>query len=56
MEKVEAAELKMNAARDALLSYVEGRETIDRDRHRRLVAELKNAQADFLKAISELGE
>jgi hypothetical protein len=38
MEEVEAAEAKMNATKDALLNYIEGRETIDRDRHRRLVA------------------
>ena len=56
MEEVEAAEAKMNAAKDALLSYIEGREAINRDQHRRLVAQLKKAQADFLKAISELGE
>ena len=57
MEEVEAAEAKMNAAKDALLlSYIEGREAINRDQHRRLLAQLKKAQADFLKAISELGE
>ncbi len=56
MEEVEAAEAKMNAAKDALLDYVEKRKTIDRDHHRRLVARLKKAQADFLRAISELGE
>ena len=56
VEGVETAEEKMNAAKDALLKYIEGRQAIDRDRHRRLVAQLKKAQADFLKAISELGE
>jgi hypothetical protein len=56
LEEVEAAESKMNAAKDALLKYVEGRQAIGRDQHRRLVAQLKKAQADFLKAISELGE
>jgi hypothetical protein len=56
MEKVEAAEAKMNAAKNALLKYIEGGEAIDRERHLRLVAQLKKAQADFLKAISELGE
>ena len=56
MEEVEAAEAKMNAAKDALLKYIEGRQAIDRDRHQRLVAQLKKAQAEFLKAISELGE
>ena len=56
MEEVEAAEAKMNAAKNTLLNYIEGREAIDRDRHGRLVAQLKKAPADFLKAISELGE
>ena len=55
-EEVEAAESKMNAAKDALLKYIEEQKTIDRDRHRQLVAQLKKAQADLLKAISELGE
>lgn len=56
MEELEAAEAKMNSAKDALLSYIEGRKPIDRDQHRRLVARLKKAQAEFLKAIAELGE
>jgi hypothetical protein len=56
MEEVEAAEAKMNAAKETLLRYIEGQESIDRDHHRRLVAKLKKAQADFLKAVSELDE
>jgi hypothetical protein len=56
MEQVEAAEAKMNTARDALLDYIERREAIDRDRHRRLLARLKKAEAEFHKAVSELGE
>jgi hypothetical protein len=56
MEEVEAAEAKMNAAKDALLKYIEEQKAIDRNRHRQLVAQLKKAQADFLRAISELGE
>jgi hypothetical protein len=56
MEEVEAAEAKMNAAKDALLSYIEGRQAIEREPHRRLVAQLKKAQANFLEAISRLGE
>jgi hypothetical protein len=56
MEEVEAAESKMIAAKDALLTYIEGREAIDRERHARLVAQLRKTQADFLKAISELNE
>jgi len=54
VEEVEVAEARMNAAKDALLKYIEARQEIDRDRHRRLVAQLKKAQADFLKTISEL--
>ena len=55
MEQVEAAEAKMNAAKDALLKYIEKREALDRNECRRLVASFKKAQAEFLKAISELG-
>ena len=54
MDEVEAAEARMNAAQEALLKYIEKRELIDRDSHRRLVARLKKTQAEFLKAISEL--
>ena len=47
-------------ATPAFASYnkvdVEEREAIDHDRHRQLVVQVKKAQADFLKAISELGE
>lgn len=56
MQDVEAAEAKMNAARDGLLNYIEGRNAIDHDGHSRLVAQMKKAQAEFLKALSELGE
>jgi len=56
VEEVEAAEAKMNAAKDALLQYVERQDAIDRDHHRRLVARVKKAQAEFLQAISKLGE
>ena len=54
IEEVEAAEAKMNNAKDALLNYVESRKTLDRDRYGRLVAQVKKAEAKFLKAISEL--
>jgi hypothetical protein len=56
MEEVEAAKARMNSARDTLLHYIEGRKTIDRDAHRRLVPQLKRAQAEFLRAISTLGK
>ena len=55
LEEVEAAEARMNAAKDELLKYVEKQNTIHRDKHRQLVARLKKAQAEFLKAISDLG-
>lgn len=56
VEEVEAAEARMNATKDILLQYIERQGTIDRNHHQRLVAQLKRAQAEFLKAISELGE
>lgn len=55
-DEVEAAEARMNAANDELLNYIEKHNTIDRDHHRVLIARLKKARAEFLKAISELGK
>ena len=54
MEEIEAAEARMNTAKEVLLKYVEKREDIDRDRYHRLAARLKKAEADFLQAVSEL--
>lgn len=54
MEEVEAAELKMNNAKDALLSYVESGNTLHQDSYQRLVAHVKKTEAEFLKAVSEL--
>lgn len=51
---VDAAEAKMNNAREALLNYVESRKALDRDHYRRLVAQVKKAEAEFMKAISAL--
>jgi hypothetical protein len=56
MEEVGTAEARMNSAKDALLSYIEKPNAIDRDLHQRLVSRLKKAEAEFLRAISELGE
>jgi hypothetical protein len=56
IEQVEAAEARMNSAREALLTYIEQRESLDRDRHRRLLARLKKAEAEFQKALGDLGE
>jgi len=56
IEEVEAAEANMNTAKDVLLQYAERQDTIDRDHHRRLVSRVKKTQAEFLKAISKLGE
>ena len=53
MEEIEAAELKMNNAKDALLSYVESGNTLHQDSYRRLVAQVKKAEAEFLKAVSD---
>jgi len=44
MEEVEEAESRMNAAKDALMKYIEARESIDKE------------QAEFLGGISGLGE
>ena len=54
-ENVEAAEAKMNAAKDALLKYVESGDSVDHDHYSRLVARVKRAEADFMKALSDLG-
>jgi len=54
MEEIETAELKMNKAKDALLSYVESGNTLHQDSYRRLVAQVKKAEAEFMKAVSEL--
>jgi len=56
MEDVEAAEARMNAAKDALLKYVERRKQLDGDEYRRLVAHLKKAQTAFFDAISQLND
>lgn len=53
IEQIETAEAKMNDAKEALLHYVESRKTLDRDLYRRLVTQVKKAEAEFLKAISE---
>jgi hypothetical protein len=54
VEEVERAEAKMTAAKEALLSYIEGRTPLDRNDHRRLAARLKKTEEDFMKAIAEL--
>jgi len=50
---VEAAEAKMNNAKEALLNYVESRKTLDGDHYRRLAARVKKAEAEFMKAIAD---
>jgi hypothetical protein len=54
--EVEAAEARMNAAKDALLQYVERQDTIDRVHYQRLFARVKKTQAEFFKAISKLSK
>jgi hypothetical protein len=56
VEEVEAAEARMNAAKEELLSYIERRKNIDREHHRRLLARVKKAQAELMRAIAGLGE
>lgn len=56
MEEVEVAEARMNAAKDALLNYIEARESIDRDQYRCLLARVKKTEAEFAKSLSELGD
>ena len=53
-EDVERAEARMNAAKEALLSYIERHKPIERTDHRRLVARLKKVEQDFMNAVSEL--
>ncbi len=55
-EEVAAAEARMNAAKQALLKYVEQRTKLDGDQYRRLVAEVKSAEAEFLRAASRFEE
>jgi hypothetical protein len=45
----------MNAAKDALLKYVESGDSLDHDHYSRLVARVKSAEAEFMKALAELG-
>ena len=52
MQQVEAAEARMNDAKEALLHYVESRKMLDHDLYRRLVTRVKKAEAEFLKAVS----
>lgn len=54
LEDVETAEARMHAAKEALLSYIEGRTPIQRDDHRRLLTRVKKAEQEFMKAISGL--
>ncbi len=55
-QSVEAAEAKMLAAKEALLGYVEGRDALDRDDYRRLVARVKKAEAEFLEEVEDRDE
>jgi hypothetical protein len=53
-EQIEAAEARMSAARDALLTCVEKGLLLDQEQYRRLVARVKKTEAEFLKIFSEL--
>jgi len=52
IEEMEAAEARMNSARDALLNYLERRKEVDGDYYRRLVARVKKAEAEFMNVVS----
>ena len=54
-EKVAAAEARMNTAKEALLNYVERGTTIDQEQYQRLAARVKRAEAEFLKALADMG-
>ena len=51
---VEAAEAKLNRAKDALLSYVEQWKELDQADYKRLVARVKKAEAEFMNLVSGL--
>jgi hypothetical protein len=50
MDDIETAEAKMNAAREALLKYVEQRKSLDGEHYRRLATRVKKAEAEFMRA------
>ncbi len=52
--EVESAEAKMNAAREALLSYVERVKVVDREEYRRLVTRVKKIEQEFMRAVEGL--
>ena len=56
MEEVEAAEARMNTAKDALMKYIEDGRVIDRQRHKILLARMKKTQVEFLKAVADIGK
>jgi hypothetical protein len=53
LEEVDAAEARMNAAREALLKYVEQREQLDGEQYRRLAARVKKAEAEFMSVVAK---
>jgi hypothetical protein len=54
IEELEAAEARMNSAREALLSYVEQPEALDGEQYRRLVARVKKAEAAFMSVVAKV--
>jgi hypothetical protein len=52
IEEVEAAEARLNAAREALLQYVERREQLDGEQSRSLVARVKKAESRFMSVVA----
>jgi len=56
LEEIKAADERMNAAKTALLAYVQRRDPQEHDAalHRRLNEHLKHAMDEFLRLVSEL--
>ena len=54
IEEVEAAEARVNTAREALLQYVERREQLDGEQYRSLVAHVKKAEAAFMSVVAKV--
>ena len=52
IEEVEAAEARLNAAREALLQYVERRGQLDGEQSRSLVARVKKAESRFMSVVA----
>lgn len=55
-EEVAAAEAKMNAAKEALMSSIERGKVVDHEQYQRLVKQVKNAEREFMKVLARLDQ